>query len=1469
MKTYSGINALSVSKAQSLLKRLQRVDKNVRSVSAEFVHFIDTDATLSAADDAKLQQLLTYDTPFSGNRTGSVYLVVPRPGTISPWSSKATDIAHNAGLTHVQRIERGLAYYIDSVEREKIAPLLHDRMTETVLSSLEAAETLFGEPEPKPLIIIDVLKGGKTALEKANSEQGLALSADEIDYLVDAYARLGRNPSDAELMMFGQVNSEHCRHKVFNADWVVDGRKQPKSLFKMIRNTYELGGEDVLSAYSDNAAVLAGPTAGRFFPDPETHEYAYTTEPIHTVIKVETHNHPTAIAPFPGAATGTGGEIRDEGATGRGAKPKMGLAGFSVSNLHLPDAPQPWEKPYGKPDRITSPLGIMLDAPLGGAAFANEFGRPNLAGYFRTYEQQFWEKTENNLTDGTTSVLRAPVDFLAEERTEPYENTVKDVPEAKNSLEPKRTTRAAALPASGSPATKVVYGYHKPIMIAGGLGNIRDKHVQKGKLRPGDKIIILGGPAMLIGLGGGAASSMQTGASHADLDFASVQRGNGEMERRAQEVIDTCWASGEKNPIVMIHDIGAGGYCNAVPELVHDAGLGARVELRDIANADPGMSPMEIWCNEAQERYVIGLRSKDVARFAAMCERERCPFAVIGTAVDEDRLVVHDRLLGNNTVDLPMSTLFGKPPKMTREFSCTNNSSNCHSRAGGNPVSQTAATLHNSLDPSLRWDDTWVEYIDIAEAVQRVLHMPSVGSKKFLITIGDRSITGLVARDQMVGPWQVPVADVAVTAAAFDTSAGEAMAMGERPPIAVTDAPASGRMAIAETITNMLAADIKKLSDIKLSANWMAAVGHERGDEELYNTVHAVGEAFCPALGLTIPVGKDSLSMRSTWSENGEAKSVASPLSLIITGFSPVGDVTKTLTPQLDVGRDSVLMFVDLSGGHARLGGSALAQAYGKTGSETPDADPAVLKKFFAAFTKLKEQGKILAYHDRSDGGLFTTLCEMAFASRCGLDIDLASLSSSVILSEAEGAVERSPKKQQEDSSDGVYAELDSVLGMTENKHLAKLFSEELGAVIQVKATDEKTVSQAFSGYCFVLGKPTKEQNITFRNGKTVLYQNSRAQLEQWWAETSYHIQKLRDNPECAEQEYASIGDDADPGLTPRVESGIWNLESRKAATVAQPVRSAGGERSEPGGGGLAASAATQLPEGRRASPYPNKNLPQAKGILSGIYANRPECRVAIFREQGVNGQIEMAAAFDRAGFTSVDVHLNDIIQGNVSLTDFSGLVACGGFSYGDVLGAGGGWAKTILLDPKLRAQFKAFFERPDTFTLGVCNGCQMLSELKELIPGAETWPRFLQNRSERFEARLPQVRLNKTPSIFFAGMGGSILPIPVAHGEGYAVFATEAEKQSAVKSGLVAAQYVDGHHKVTEAYPANPNGSPEGITALTTPDGRATIMMPHPERAFLTKQLSWHPADWPKDSPWMQMFVNAYEWAAERNLES
>lgn len=1273
MHVLGGIQALAPFQEKELLQALAAAGVSASSISAEYLHFIDSSAALKPQTAKKLESLLTYDTPYIASRSGELFLVTPRPGTISPWSSKATDIAHNTGLTQVKRIERGTAYYIEvsgSIDREAIIEQLYDRMTETVLSSIDEAQVLFDEPAPKPLVTVGVLGGGIGALEAANVASGLALSADEIEYLADAYKSLGRNPSDAELMMFGQVNSEHCRHKIFNADWIVNDKRQPKSLFKMIKNTFEQGGENVLSAYSDNAAVIAGPTAGRFFADPATHEYGYHSEPIHSVIKVETHNHPTAIAPFPGAATGTGGEIRDEGATGRGAKPKMGLAGFSVSNLNLPGAPQPWEQPYGKPDRITKPLDIMIDAPLGGSSFANEFGRPNLAGYFRTYEQH----------DGNE-----------------------------------------------------VRGYHKPIMIAGGLGNIRDNHVAKGRLQPGDKIIILGGPAMLIGLGGGAASSMQTGASSADLDFASVQRGNGEMERRCQEVIDSCWASGDANPIVMIHDIGAGGYCNAVPELVHDAGLGAEIELRDINNAEPGMSPMEIWCNEAQERYVIGLPEADVAKFVAICKRERCPYSVIGTAINEDRLVVHDRLLGNDTVDLPMSTLFGKPPKMTRSFTRT------------------------SIEPT-PFDTT---NISVSEAVERVLHIPSVGSKKFLITIGDRTVTGLVARDQMVGRWQVPVSDVSVTAVSFDSNHGEAMTMGERTPLAVTNAPASGRMAIAETITNMLAADVRDLSDIKLSANWMAAAGQGNEDQALYDTVRAVGEQFCPDLGITIPVGKDSLSMRTTWQADGEAKSVTSPLSLLITGFTPVSDVRNTLTPELQAGKTS-LIFVDISGGKTRLGGSALAQAYSQIGGETPDAETDKLLAFASTLRELKDTNKILAYHDRSDGGLFTTLVEMAFASRLGLDIDLSAL-------------------------DG-----DSI---------AKLFNEELGVVLQVASRDVTDVLSAFGRAAVVIGTPIKRQTITIHHDGKVIYKNTRSRLEQWWAETSYRIQKLRDNPACADEEFAAIVDEADPGISPMV-------------------------------------------------PY---KLAQAR------HASRP--KVAIFREEGVNGHVEMAAAFDKVGFRSVDVHLNDLITGKTTLDDFCGLVACGGFSYGDVLGAGGGWAKTILFDPTLREAFESFFARPDTFSLGVCNGCQMLSELKELIPGAEMWPRFLRNRSERFEARVSQIQLNKSPSVFFTGMEGAVLPIPVAHGEGYAQFSDKAAQKHAYTTGLIAAQYVDGRHNVTEQYPANPNGSPDGITALTTADGRATIMMPHPERAFMTRQLSWHPDDWSEDSPWLQMFLNARNW--------
>jgi phosphoribosylformylglycinamidine synthase len=1268
--TLGGIEALPAFRRTKLLKQLQAVDQSITSVSAEYLHFYDTGImALDNSEIAKLQQLLGYGSPFEGKQDGSLFIVVPRFGTISPWSSKATDIIHNCGLKHVTRVERGIAYYIKGAKPGDIAvaDILHDRMTETVLNNNLEAHGLFETAQPGKLSTIDIIGTGKTALTAANRELGLALADDEIDYLYESYQGLGRNPTDVELMMFAQVNSEHCRHKIFNADWTIDGKSQPKSLFKMIKNTYERGGEDVLSAYSDNAAVLRGPEAGRFFADANG-SYSYHAEPVHSVIKAETHNHPTAIAPVPGAATGIGGEIRDEAATGRGAKSKMGLAGYSVSNLEIPNAKQPWEQVYGKPGRIASALDIMLEAPIGGASFANEFGRPNLAGYFRTYQQ--------------------------------------DV--------------------GGD-----VWGYHKPIMIAGGLGNIRDQHVQKRRLPVGSFIIQLGGPAMLIGLGGGAASSLQAGASHEKLDFASVQRGNGEMERRTNEVIDSCWALGDKNPIITIHDVGAGGLSNALPELVHDSSRGAVFELRDIPSAEPGLSPLEIWCNEAQERYVLGITPEDLERFKKICERERCPFSVVGQVTENEQLVVSDKLFKNKPIDLPMEVLFGKPPKMTRQIK-----------------------RQKTTKPELDLTD-----VKLDDAIERVLKLPAVGSKKFLITIGDRTVGGLVVRDQMVGSWQVPVSDVAVTAAAFDSQAGEAMAMGERTPLALINPAAAARMAIGEAITNLAGADVAKLSDIKLSANWMAAAGHQNEDEKLFDSVRAVGEDFCPALGLTIPVGKDSLSMRTKWQDDGQDKSVTSPVSVIMTGFSPVKNVGKTLTPELDLTGETALILVNLGGDEPRLGGSALAQVYNQLGDTTPDADATRLKEFFTKLGDIKKSGKILAYHDRSDGGLLATTLEMAFASRCGLELDISGLC---------------------------------------GHPLEKLFNEELGVVLQVRKSDVLGIIKVFGDNATRIGRPTKKQEIVISDGFE-LYRNSRAQLETWWSDTSYQLQKLRDNPASADQEFAAIKDDKDPGLSAKVTF-----------------------------------------------------KPAAK-----TYKTKP--KVAIFREQGVNGHVEMAAAFDQAGFTSVDVHLSDIISGRTNLDDFSGLALGGGFSYGDVLGAGEGWAKSILYSDRLRAIFKTFFARPDTFTLGACNGCQALAALKDLIPGAGSWPTFLKNTSEQFEARVVTVQINESPSILLKGMAGSRLPVPVAHGEGRVQF-TEKPDMS-----LVAAQYVDNYGKVTEQYPANPNGSPKGITALTTPDGRATILMPHPERAFQSRQLSWHPADWPEDSPWMRIFQNARAWA-EKN---
>ncbi len=1283
MLTVGDIAALSPAESQKLLRALRLNDGAIVDVQAEYIHLVDTSAKLDTASEITLKKLLSYGSPFKGEKSGELFIVSPRSGTISPWSSKATDIALNAGLDHVTRVERCTVYYVVSekpIDRTKIVNVVSDRMTEHVSDSFSNIENLFDTKTQKQLFKVEIRENGKEALVEANKNLGLALADEEIDYLYDAYTKLDRNPTDVELMMFAQVNSEHCRHKIFNADWIIDHKKQDKSLFEMIKNTYEHNSKGVLSAYSDNAAVMAGGSGGRFFAD-ATGEYSAHTENIHSVLKVETHNHPTAIAPFPGAATGIGGEIRDEGATGRGGKPKMGLSGFSVSNLYLPDGVRPWESHYGKPDRISSALEIMIDAPLGGAAFSNEFGRPNVLGYFRTYEDTF---------DGNR------------------------------------------------------WGYHKPIMIAGGLGNIRPEHVDKKALPVGAKLITLGGPAMLIGLGGGAASSMQAGSSRADLEFASVQRGNPELERRAQQVIDACWSLGEANPIISIHDVGAGGFSNALPELVHDSDLGAEIELRDLISAEPSMSPLEIWCNEAQERYVLGISEKDLELFTALCERERCPFAVVGTTTKEDRLIVSDALLNETPIDIPMSMLFGQTPRLTK-------------------IAVSSKVQLHKIDTT----------VDTLEAAKRILLLPSVGSKKFLITIGDRTVGGLIMRDQMVGPWQVPVSDVAVSAVSFDSEKGEAMSMGERSPLALINAAASARMAVAEAVTNILAANVENTSDIKMSANWMAATGTPDEDKKLYDAVKAVGEEFCPALGITIPVGKDSLSMRTVWEDGitNKKKQVTSPLSLVITAFAPVADVTNTLTPYLDVSQDSSLILIDLGAGKNRLAGSALAQVYNQIGDETPDVEPELLSKMFSAVSKLKASSEVLAYHDRSDGGLWATLCEMAFASRCGINVNLTSLTGSL------------------------------------NE---KLFNEEIGCVLQIRKSDEKRIvsslEKQLGSVVHSIGSPTKEEKIQIEDENESLTM-TRAEAELLWSDTSYQIQKLRDNPDSADDERVLISEQYN------------GLQVNNTVTLSNKA-----------------------------------------------FDTRP--KVAIFREQGVNGQVEMAAAYTEAGFTAVDVHLTDLLSGRHSLDDFSGLVACGGFSYGDVLGAGEGWAKTILNNAQLRNRFEDFFKRSDTFTLGVCNGCQMLSALKEIIPGAELWPRFLKNTSDQFEARVATVRINSSPSLFFKGMEGAVLPLPVAHGEGRVVFMNKDDMKHATTKKLISMQYTDSTMKPTQKYPSNPNGSPDGITSLTTPDGRVTIMMPHPERVFQSRQLSWHPSDWDSDSPWLKMFQNAREWTEENSIK-
>ncbi|WP_261138804.1 phosphoribosylformylglycinamidine synthase [Serratia entomophila] len=1291
MEILRGSPALSAFRITKLLSRCQDAQLPVSDIYAEYVHFADVSAPLSAEEHAKLQRLLKYGPSLAEHApAGRLLLVTPRPGTISPWSSKASDIAHNCGLKQVVRLERGLAFYVKAPaltesQWQQLAALLHDRMMETVFSELQQAEQLFAHHQPAPYQAVDVLGEGRSALEQANVRLGLALAQDEIDYLLNAFTGLGRNPTDIELYMFAQANSEHCRHKIFNADWIIDGEQQPKSLFKMIKNTFEKTPDYVLSAYKDNAAVMEGSQVGRFFAAPDNGKYDYHQEDAHILMKVETHNHPTAISPWPGAATGSGGEIRDEGATGRGAKPKAGLVGFSVSNLRIPGFEQPWEQDFGKPDRIVTALDIMTEGPLGGAAFNNEFGRPALVGYFRTYEEQV---------------------------------------NSHNGVE--------------------LRGYHKPIMLAGGIGNIRADHVQKGEITVGAKLVVLGGPAMNIGLGGGAASSMASGQSDADLDFASVQRDNPEMERRCQEVIDRCWQLGEQNPILFIHDVGAGGLSNAMPELVSDGGRGGRFELRDILNDEPGMSPLEVWCNESQERYVMAIAPAQMAQFDEICRRERAPYAVIGEATEERHLTLNDRHFDNQPIDMPLDVLLGKTPKMTRDVTSL--------QAQGQPVQRAGITL--------------------ADAVKRVLHLPAVAEKTFLITIGDRSVTGMVARDQMVGPWQIPVADCAVTTASLDSYYGEAMSIGERAPVALLDFAASGRLAVGEALTNLAATEIGELKRVKLSANWMAAAGHPGEDAGLYAAVKAVGEELCPALGITIPVGKDSMSMKTRWQEGNEQREMTSPLSLVITAFARVEDVRHTVTPQLRTDKgDTALLLIDLGNGHNALGATALAQVYRQLGDKPADVrNVEQLAGFFNAMQQLVADRALLAYHDRSDGGLLVTLAEMAFAGHCGVNVDIRGLGDDA---------------------------------------LAALFNEELGAVIQVTADQLERVRQVFAQHGLsdnvhhIGSAQAGDRFVISQNGKA-LYGESRNTLRTWWAETTWQMQRLRDNPECADQEHQAKQDEQDPGLNVKL---------------------------------------TFAPQEDIAAPY----------IATGA---RP--KVAVLREQGVNSHVEMAAAFHRAGFDAVDVHMSDLLEGRRDLQGFQTLVACGGFSYGDVLGAGEGWAKSILFNDRVRDEFASFFHRPQTLALGVCNGCQMMSNLRELIPGAEHWPRFVRNLSDRFEARFSLVEVAASPSLFMQGMAGSRMPIAVSHGEGHVEVRDAAHLAALESNGLVALRFVNHAGQVTESYPANPNGSPNGITAVTSASGRATVMMPHPERVFRTVSNSWHPEEWGEDGPWMRMFRNA-----------
>jgi phosphoribosylformylglycinamidine synthase len=1301
MQIYLGKNAYSSFRKKKLLSNLQKKRPLLRSFSANYVYFLNAENS-SLEDQTKFIEVVDPQAKLlQPEAFKNCIWVTPRFGTISPWASKALDILHVCGLGNIAGVERGVLFQLEEPESPEfttILPFLHDRMTQTVSYDLAQLTGLFSHNTSTRSLTIDVLTKGQKALEAANIEHGLALSTNDVSYLIEQYQLLGRNPTISELMMFAQINSEHCRHKIFNAQWSIDGEPQKRSLFGMIRNTHELMSHDVLSAYEDNAAVLAGHRAEHFFIEPTTHHYQYQVEPLHIVIKVETHNHPTAIAPFEGAATGAGGEIRDEGATGTGAKPKAGLVGFTVSNLQIPLLPQPWEKSIGYPDHIATALDIMLQAPIGAASFNNEFGRPNLLGYFRTFEVI-------SHYDGNQIFVR---------------------------------------------------GYHKPIMLAGGLGQIRSESVAKKLLPVGAQLIVLGGPAMLIGLGGGAASSLSSGASHEELDFASVQRSNPEIQRRAQEVINTCWSMGTQNPIISIHDVGAGGLSNALPELVHDSKRGAVFNLRAIHAADSSLSAMAIWCNEAQERYVLAINPGDLATFEKIAQRERCPFAVVGEVNDSQVLEVFDEQFNEFPVQVPSHLLFGAAAKMQR---------NIKNDEVPFPYKQSDI-IAPPIDKA-----RYHGILPLNELAKRVLQLPSVADKSFLITIGDRSVTGLVARDQMIGPWQVPVSDVAVTATSFTSETGEAMALGERTPLALLDAAASARMAVGEAITNIVAADVASLSDIKLSANWMSAINYPGEDANLYEAVQAVAMELCPELGICIPVGKDSLSMQMKWQAEDFNYQVCAPLSLIISAFAPVSDIRKTLTPELK-NSPSRLLLLDLGRGKNRMGGSAVGQVTQQLGDVPPDLDDStLLKSFFRVMQQLRNEQLVLAYHDRSDGGLFATICEMSFAAHLGVSLEMKPLG---------------------------------------EDYISALFNEELGAVLQYPITNESELlkvlkDNGLEDCSYIIGELNDNDKIEINWDGNILLDEPRIFLHRLWSQTSYHLQSLRDNPLCAQQEYDALLDTNNPGL---------NAQLSFETPVAFPA----------------------------------------------VLTAQP--KIAILREQGVNGHYEMAAAFERVGFLPVDVHMSDILNQKINLEEFQGLVACGGFSYGDVLGAGRGWANSILFNPEARDQFLKFFNMNDKFVLGVCNGCQMLSQLQSLIPGSDHWPTFARNQSEQFEARLSLVKVRQSPSIFFQEMEDSVIPIIVSHGEGQACFKNHEDQNLLLEDNLVPLQYVNNYGDITDQYPANPNGSVQGITALTNQDGRVTLMMPHPERGFRTVQFSWYPADWhPEYSPWIKMFANARKW--------